>query len=484
ASEPVLRYAIPVSSAWLFGVFINHADQFFLSLIIQPEDFALYAIGCLAIPPLYILENSVTRVLIPRLSNAFKSNDSEHACRLYSESVGNLAFLIIPSVAGLVVFAEPIISILFTERYLDAANYLRLFAFSYLALIIPFDATARAQGLSVWILKYFSGFSIATVALTVVFTSQLGPIGALMALLLTKFAMRVFVINYMHKALGWPLSQMIPVAIILRYSLASLVLSLLSGATYVLFSSEIVWFVTVGPVFALLYLGYCLTLKAPIEQQAPKVLMVTQSVEIGGLEKMILYLSRGLSATHEIPTSVFCYDHNAPSRRSLTERFNEANIPLTLYTKPSGFSPAMVYALIKEVYRQDITIVHAHDLGSLMYAVIAKVFCTRKIRLVLTQHSFVHLARKNRYTLYEKIFTAMVDEICCVSTEIETQYRSFGITNRYISVIPNGVDFPHVPMQKLGKFKAKSVLASEHEVLAGHQSRLWLLYLARVFPGK
>ena len=44
---------------------------------------ALYAMGCrrLAIPPLQILESSVNRVLIPRLSQAFSKLDLVRAAR-------------------------------------------------------------------------------------------------------------------------------------------------------------------------------------------------------------------------------------------------------------------------------------------------------------------------------------------------------------------------------------------------------------------
>src|SRR5690606_5671788 len=184
--KAVWRYAFPVSIAWMFGVFVHNADQFILSLHIDAAEFAFYAIGCLVIPPILIFEHSVTRVMIPQLSASFSQGEGEKAQALYRDAVKHLAFLLIPAVTGLIVFAEPIITLLFTDTYARASNYLELFALSYLFLMIPYDAVPRAKGQANWILRTFVVFSVISLALAYFLTHEFGPYGALAALLLSR----------------------------------------------------------------------------------------------------------------------------------------------------------------------------------------------------------------------------------------------------------------------------------------------------------
>lgn len=254
----VWRYALPVSCAWIFGVFFNFADQFILSRFIDPRDFALYAIGCLSIPPLIILEQSVVRVLIPQLSKAFAAEQSEVACGLYCAAVKSLAFLLIPAVTGLIVFAQPIIELLFTSEYSESSHYLRMYALTYLILMIPYDAVARARGEAGWILRTFAAFSTLTLALTFAATLVAGPVGALLGNLLGYAAMRCYALFRIQRKTGWEASAMLPLAFLVRSCLVS---ATLAGATLFaeqFFSNKRAWFLFGGPLFALLYLAIML----------------------------------------------------------------------------------------------------------------------------------------------------------------------------------------------------------------------------------
>ncbi|MCB0332764.1 MAG: oligosaccharide flippase family protein, partial [Bdellovibrionales bacterium] len=222
----VLRYSFPVALAGVFSFLVAHIDQLLLSYALTPEDFAIYAIGCLVVPPLLILEHSVTRVCIPVLSSALEEDDKREAQVLYRNAIEQIAFLVIPAVCGLVLFAEPIITLLFTDRYVAAVPYLKIFAFSYLALLVPYDAVARAEGDSKWILSTFVRFGVLALFLGLTLVGLFGPMGALSALLLSQFGLRVYGLQYAAKRLGCTLWKLLPSRPILRMLGVSLVLSL------------------------------------------------------------------------------------------------------------------------------------------------------------------------------------------------------------------------------------------------------------------
>src|SRR5262249_16641519 len=143
-----------------------NVDQMVLSFRLNTAQFALYAMGCLSVPPLDIFEISVNRVLIPGLSRALSSQMYTRAADLFADSVSELYLYLLPSTVGLILFAQPIVTILFTERYASAASYLQFYALTYLFFALPFDAVARARADGGWILRTYILFSALSIGAT------------------------------------------------------------------------------------------------------------------------------------------------------------------------------------------------------------------------------------------------------------------------------------------------------------------------------
>jgi O-antigen/teichoic acid export membrane protein/glycosyltransferase involved in cell wall biosynthesis len=516
-NQGIFKYAFPVSLAAAFGIFANYADQMILSATLTPAHYALYAMGCLTVPPLLILEYSVARVLIPQLSEDFSHGRNQTAAFRYRKAVEELAYLMIPAVTGMFIFAEPIVRMLFTERFIEAAGFLRIFAFSYLLLCIPYDSVARAQGKASWILGNFVGFSVLTVLICGGLTWKFGPVGALAGMLISKTAMRTYSLSWIRRQTGWKIGDFLPVKSVPFYILVSAALGLAALAAKPFFALPSTWFVLTGSLFSLLY--FVLTLSRKFESiESRRVLILSQYIGIGGLERMVFNLSSTLKKETNWEPRVFVFDHDpaVPNSSTLLSAFEEAGIPIETYPKKKGFSFKTVKRIAQSTREFQIGVIHSHDLGALIYGVAAKIlslFQGRKIRLVHTQHSFVHLGRKRRYTLYERFFTLFADELTVVSEGVRSGYQQIGVPHERIRVITNGVSFPisrsegfwkERPMNRLENRRrkirelssreysktmpaeiAESISSFVREVSAHDlASENWLLYLARLHPGK
>lgn len=487
----VLRYATPVSAAWIFGSLVNYADQCVLSIYLNPSEFAIYAIGCLAIPPILVYEQSVTRVLIPELSRLLNSRNVAASAEAYKRSVYQLGILIVPAVVGLFLFSKPIVKILFTDRYLDSVNYLQVFALNYLFLLFPYDAFARARGNSYWIFKYFCAFSIISLALTVLGLEYAGPMGALICLLTSRLLMRSYGIYYACKSEEISFYNLIPAKNLIRFLLFS---GISACAVYSLkywFSNDITWFFTGSLIYLMTYFSLTLLVK----EQHPSSLkihitQITQSIDIGGLEKILFYLARGINSSTDMQASVFCYDQDPRSTNNFSSKFEEENIAVFRYKKRKGFSLAAVVKLVIFSIQNQTQIFHVHDLGSLIYASLAKIICPYKVRIVYTQHSFLHLKRRKIYRFYEVFFSKFLSTLCVVSEEVLTGYEELGILKSKIQVIPNGVDFPsNNPHESNVKLPLRQKLIDScpeplNSKLSQCKDKIWILYLARLHQGK
>lgn len=257
----VLRYYLPVSSSGIFDFLVNNADRFLLSLLITPVQFVSYSFGCLAIPPLQILESSVNRVIIPQLAEAFEKKDLSYAAQLYRSGLEQIMLIFIPASVGLFIFAEPIIKLLFTEKYIDSVPYLKLYALLILLTGIPYDIAARASGNGKWILKNTIKMGSFSLILCSLLAWKFGPFGALTAMIITLVVQKYFGFHLMVKTYGWSFKEMIPLQSIYLYLTLSGALGVVCLLVKSYFESGLTWFISCGIQFAILYLGTLLFLR-------------------------------------------------------------------------------------------------------------------------------------------------------------------------------------------------------------------------------
>lgn len=251
----VFRYCAPISIAGTLGFFVDKVDMILLSSQITPSEFAYYSLGCLVVPPLFLLEMSVQKVLIPSLSRCYHERTFNEAKELYKSAQRDIALFMIPAVVGLFVFSRPILELLFTAEYLRSSIYLKIFAIGYLAHIFPHDSVPRASGKTAWLLKIYIIFAPLSLLFVYLAAKHYGAVGALSMAVAFKFIPKLPNLIYSANIMGWKLSEMFATKSLMRFSILSLILGLLSEFAAPLFPNEKWWFFTLAPIFATIYLG-------------------------------------------------------------------------------------------------------------------------------------------------------------------------------------------------------------------------------------
>lgn len=489
----VLRYGIPVSGSFLVGIGLNYSDQLILSRWINPAQFAFYSNGCLTIPPLTILQASMVAVLVPGLAKAFNHGDTKEAARAHRRFVAELSFFVIPSAVGLAIFASPILRLLFTERYSGAAVFLRYYAVWYLGLIIAPDVIPRARGEARWILKFSTIFSLLTVALCAALTFQGGAIGALIGLLLARTFARIYALVYIRETCPWAWMDFLPGRFVLKILALCSALAIAALWSRIYLGDSFRWFAIAGSGFAAVYFvvatGWWRTEREDTSMEPRKVLMLSQHLAIGGLERMILSLSSTLKNGGKWIPEVLAYDHSDEHFKdvSLVSVFQSRGIRVTRFSKPPGFSLRIVVKILIHCVRNRIGVIHSHDLGALIYAVSVRLISLGSIRVVHTQHSFIHLSRNSKYALYERFFTRFVTHLAVVSPDTRRIYQSIGIHKPKIHVVPNGVSFGRSVGSRTQKTRERQKLLDAGllpATLGKNVEDFWILYLARIHSKK
>lgn len=254
--KKICRYSMPISISSGILFLIDKADMLILSGLIPPDNFALYSLGCLVIPPLYLLEMSVQKILIPKISTNFIQRDFRSITKDYSKAVSDIGFLIVPAFFGLLFFSGPIVELLYTKEYAGAAIYLKIFAFSYLLLLIPHDSILRATGETRTILKYNVLMMIAGFVVLTLSALYFSPAVTLMLSIGVKLVPKIYGVNTSANIIHVSVLDLFPWKRLGEFALLSAFLTSVSFLIRGIFPNETLWLLVVIPVFALTYIGF------------------------------------------------------------------------------------------------------------------------------------------------------------------------------------------------------------------------------------
>lgn len=129
-----LVYVLPLGLAGIVYTLQTDLHNYFVSHRFGAAEFAIYAYGCFQLPLLVMLGESVTSVLIPRMSELQKRGDKAEIIRLTARAVQKLAFFYFPVYLFFLITAQTFITTLYTEKFAASVP-----VFMINLTLLPFD---------------------------------------------------------------------------------------------------------------------------------------------------------------------------------------------------------------------------------------------------------------------------------------------------------------------------------------------------------
>ena len=117
-------YAVPFGLAGILWILQTDIHNYFVAYKFSSAEFAIYAYGCFQLPLIAMLAESVTSVLIPRMSELQTVGDKQEMLRLTARAMQKLAFFYFPIYVFLLITAQTFIITLFTTDYLASVPIL------------------------------------------------------------------------------------------------------------------------------------------------------------------------------------------------------------------------------------------------------------------------------------------------------------------------------------------------------------------------
>ena len=198
-----LAYAIPLGLAGMLYTIQLDLHHYVVSYRFDAATFAVYAIGCFQLPLVGILSDSVGAVMIPRVSLLQKQDDRREIVRLTARVMRKLSAIYFPLYALLLVVGVEFITVLFTTRYLESWP---IFAINLTMLplsILVLDPIVRAYAAERhFVVKLHAVLLVVLLALLWFGTGRFGLVGAIAAVIVVNFLVRLATAVRMARVVG------------------------------------------------------------------------------------------------------------------------------------------------------------------------------------------------------------------------------------------------------------------------------------------
>ena len=141
-----LRQAAPFAlSGALHGV-RTQADQWIAASLFSVAMFASFSIATVLAPMVQIFRESVNHVFLPSMSRLQSTGDFRGMLGLNNRANAMVALLAYPLLAFAFVFADPLITLVYTSAYLDAVPVLRIYAVALVAFVVELTSILFVLG--------------------------------------------------------------------------------------------------------------------------------------------------------------------------------------------------------------------------------------------------------------------------------------------------------------------------------------------------
>lgn len=139
-----LIYALPFGMSALLWIMQMDIHRYFVGSSFTKEEYATYAIGCFQLPLLTLMVESVTSVMIPRMSKLQAEGNRREMIFLSARAVQKLSFFLFPMIAFLFLTAQVFIVTLYTRNYESSVPIFLLNLLVWPFYVLVTDPIARA----------------------------------------------------------------------------------------------------------------------------------------------------------------------------------------------------------------------------------------------------------------------------------------------------------------------------------------------------
>ncbi len=205
----IFAFSLPLGLSAVVGTLNIEIDKLLIGFLMDTEQMAIYTNASKELPVSFV-SASITAVLLPQLTRMLKKDRDRDALSLWANATELSYLLICLIAAGVFTYAEDVMSLLYSEKYLPGLPVFRIYTLVLLLRCTYFGIILNAKGKTKEI--FFAG--IASLALNVVLNPLMywgfGMIGPAIATLLSILVIQLWQLHQTAKCTGVLITQVFP----------------------------------------------------------------------------------------------------------------------------------------------------------------------------------------------------------------------------------------------------------------------------------
>lgn len=231
--KDVFLFGLPVGVSSMIGLFSTNIDKLVIGNLYDTETFAIFSNGAYEIPFLGIIGGSLFNVMIPSLKKYFDDGKKEKVNLLWNKAGWAMITIIIPIASIFIIFSETAILFLFSEKYLESVPFFRLYQVKLFFRIFLYGSFFISAGKS-RLYMYNAAISMfLNLILDIILVIYVGPIGAVIATVISTFALVILQIFQISRILKLGIKDVFPWK---KWSLSIIITLLISFIFYYIYN--------------------------------------------------------------------------------------------------------------------------------------------------------------------------------------------------------------------------------------------------------
>ncbi|MVT08888.1 oligosaccharide flippase family protein [Chitinophaga sp. ysch24] len=179
------KIGFPIFVATFIGVIGANLDKALVSSLTDVKQFAVYSVGAFEIPFFSMISASVSQSIFPQLVQLYNDKSVKEAKALWLKTTLRVTYITYPIILFLMIFAKPLIVLIFTDKYVDGVFIFKTFLLIGLWRNGYYGGLISASGKTKWITLYSAISLISNITFSFLMYKVMGiygiAYGALMA---------------------------------------------------------------------------------------------------------------------------------------------------------------------------------------------------------------------------------------------------------------------------------------------------------------
>lgn len=215
--KQLLYFSFPIGLTSMLGGITAQMDGLFVSIMSSPEDYAVYAVAAIEVPIIGVVLGSISTAIIPEMRRLVANNHLLESAKLLKTSAKKVASITFPIACFLAFFATEFITIMYSDKYINAVPIFQVYLLYFLARIMFTGPVFVSLGMNKYLL-FQSIVSILTNAiLTFLFILFIGPIGAAVGTILSGWVIFLtLILPTLSKKLSVPKLSIYPLKTVFK----------------------------------------------------------------------------------------------------------------------------------------------------------------------------------------------------------------------------------------------------------------------------